>query len=118
MAKIVLNNITAGYASVDLLNQNFDAIEAAFENTLSRDGTSPNTLTADLDLNHNDILNVGDLQVVSLEVDGTDYQVAAQDMIDQMTVIYNNMLALNNVTVSTASPTGGNNGDIWFKVST
>lgn len=117
MAKLVLNNITAGYASVELLNQNFDAIEAAFENVVSRDGTAPNTLTADLDVNHNDLLNVGNLEVDSLEVAGTDYVQQAQDMIDQMTVIYNNMLALNNVTVSTASPTGGNNGDIWFKVS-
>jgi len=24
---------------------------------------------------------------------------------------------LDNVTVSTASPSGGNDGDIWFKVS-
>ena len=38
MSKVALNNITGGYAAVDLLNENFDAIEAAFDNTLSRDG--------------------------------------------------------------------------------
>lgn len=117
MAKIVLNDITSGYAAVDLLNENFARIEEAFENTLSRDGTAPNTLTADLDVNHNDLLNVGVLEVDSLEVDGTNYVIQAQNMIDEMTVIYNNMLALNNVTVSTESPSGGNDGDIWFKVS-
>jgi hypothetical protein len=57
MAKLTLTNIQSGYASVDALNANFTAIESALENTLSRDGTSPNVLTADLDLNGNSILN-------------------------------------------------------------
>jgi hypothetical protein len=35
-----------------------------------------------------------------------------------MNTIYNNYLALvDRVTVSTASPSGGSDGDIWFKVS-
>lgn len=57
MAKLVLNDITSGYASVDTLNSNFTAIETALENTLSRDGTTPNSMSADLDMNGHRILN-------------------------------------------------------------
>lgn len=58
MPKLSLSTIASGYASVDALNANFDAIEAAIENTLSRDGTSPNTMSANLDMNSNRILNL------------------------------------------------------------
>jgi hypothetical protein len=57
MSKLVLNNITSGYASTAALNANNDAIEAALENTLSLDGTSPNSMNADLDMNGYAILN-------------------------------------------------------------
>ena len=57
MAKIVLNNITSGYASTAALNANNDAIEAALEKTLSRDGTGPNQMNSALDMNGNRILN-------------------------------------------------------------
>lgn len=40
------------------INNNFAAVETAMENTLSRDGTSPNTMSADLDMNSNRILNL------------------------------------------------------------
>ena len=46
------------------VNQNNDTLEAAFQNTLSRDGSSPNHMNADLDMNGNDILNVGSISVV------------------------------------------------------
>lgn len=58
MAKLTLNDITAGYASATLYNDNNALIEAALENTLSRDGTTPNTMSADFDMNSNDINNV------------------------------------------------------------
>jgi hypothetical protein len=58
MAKLTLTTIGSRYASVDALNANFDAIEAALENTLSLDGTSPNALGANLDMDSNFILNL------------------------------------------------------------
>lgn len=58
MAKITLNTIGSRYGSIDALNANFDAIEAAFENTLSRDGTGPNNLEANLDANSQRIINL------------------------------------------------------------
>lgn len=60
MAKITLTTLGSRYGSIDALNANFDAIEAAFENTLSRDGTTPNNLEADLDADSNRIINLAD----------------------------------------------------------
>lgn len=74
MAKLVLTDVTnitgAETSAIATLNQNFADIEAALENTLSRDGTSPNTMNADFDLNNNDVLNVGAIDVNSITIDG------------------------------------------------
>lgn len=59
MAKVTLPTIQSGYLSTEALNEAFTTIEDAFENTLSRDGTTPNQLEADLDLNGYSILNSG-----------------------------------------------------------
>ena len=74
MAKLVLNDITSGYASITALNHNFALIETALENTLSRDGTTPNSMSADLDMNGHGILNV-----TSLVVNGVDVSTLADD---------------------------------------
>jgi hypothetical protein len=96
MAKTAtINTITSGYASQTQLNNNFTSINTALENTLSLDGSLPNAMNADLDLNNNDLLNVNAIYVNGVNV----------------------LNVLDNVTVSTASPSGGNDGDIWFKVS-
>lgn len=60
MAKLTLAAIVADYGSKQLFNDNFDLIEAAIENTLSRDGTAPNYMDADLDMNSYEIVNVAD----------------------------------------------------------
>jgi microcystin-dependent protein len=60
MAKLTINTLTGGYASIAALNVAFTAIEAALENTLSRDGTSPNAMDANLDMNSKRILNLAD----------------------------------------------------------
>lgn len=71
MAKTpTLQDITEGsFGSAGVHNQNYDNIEAAFENTLSRDGSTPNQMETDLDLNSNDLLNVGTLDTDTLTVD-------------------------------------------------
>ena len=51
-------SITTGHASITALNANITALKEGFDNTLSRDGSSPNTMSADIDLNGNDITNV------------------------------------------------------------
>lgn len=63
MAKITLNDLTnitgQETSAIAAINANNSAIETALENTLSRDGSSPNGMNADLDMNTYDIINVG-----------------------------------------------------------
>lgn len=73
MAKLTLDNIgNFTSATVTTINTNSDRIEAALEKTLSRDGTTPNQMEADLDLNHHDLLNVEGLDVSDLTIAGED----------------------------------------------
>jgi hypothetical protein len=58
MAKLTLSDVSSGYASEVLINANNALIEAALENTLSRDGTTPNAMSADLDMGTNRIVNL------------------------------------------------------------
>lgn len=58
MAKIdSLSDITTGYGATTVYNANNDRIEEAFQNTLSRDGSGPNDMEANLDMNGFRILN-------------------------------------------------------------
>ena len=77
------------------LNANFESLRTGFDNVVSLDGSTPNAMQADFDLNGNDILNAG-----NIFVDGV-----------------NLLNLLDNVTVSPYAPSGGNDGDVWFKVS-
>jgi len=60
MAKLTLQDITAGYGSAARANANNTLIEAAVENTLSRDGTGPNQMAADIDMNSNRVKNLAE----------------------------------------------------------
>lgn len=64
-----LGQINSSVFTVGQLNAAFTKIDNAFENTLSRDGSSPNNMLADLDMDSNDILNAGVLDGTSLNVD-------------------------------------------------
>ncbi len=60
MAKLNLPTIGSGYLSTEALTDAFDQIETALDNTLSRDGSTPNQMEADLDMNGHVIINTGD----------------------------------------------------------
>ncbi len=66
--KPTLSTIASGYASNTTLNSNFEELRDAFDNTLSLDGSTPNAMGADLDLNGNNIIGA-----TGLTVNGTDY---------------------------------------------
>jgi hypothetical protein len=69
--KPTISNISSGYASTTTLNSNFTALRDGFDNTLSLDGSTPNSMNADLDMNSNDILNANIINTSTLKIDGT-----------------------------------------------
>lgn len=67
--KIVLGNIASfqnDSTAITQYNANNAAITAAINNTLSRDGTSPNQMSASLDMNGNAILNTSTISASTL----------------------------------------------------
>ena len=68
--KPTINTVTSGWTSADTLNSNLEALRDAFENTISRDGSTPNSMEADLDLNDYDLLNVGEVDATTLRIGG------------------------------------------------
>jgi len=88
-----LYRIISGFLSASKWNTNATRIETAFANTISRDGSAPNDMEANLDLGDNRIINVGApvnlndavrLQDV-LDVTAGDFVVAADwtDIVDK-----------------------------------
>lgn len=58
MAKLNLPTLTGGYNDANLINEAFTAIEQFSDNTVSRDGATPNTMEAALDMNGQRIINL------------------------------------------------------------
>lgn len=69
--KPTITTITTSPYNLSALNANFEDLRDAFENTLSLDGSTPNAMNADLDLNNNDILNVNQVSATDISVGGT-----------------------------------------------
>ena len=115
MAKLTLNTVLSGYYSTAALNDNFDAIVTAIQNTLSRDGSGPNYMDDNLDMNSNDILNVGKLEATGLVVAGVDLQIATllfpyataiqsvYNSIASVVTVANNIASVNTTATNIAS---------------
>lgn len=61
MSKITLNNVGSlidNTTATNTININSNTTQTAFDNTLSRDGTSPNQMEYQLDMNSNQIINL------------------------------------------------------------
>lgn len=61
MAKVVLDDLvslTNETSVIATINENNDLVTTAIDNSLSRYGTSPNAMEADLDMNGNNLLNL------------------------------------------------------------
>jgi hypothetical protein len=99
MAKLTLNAIGSRYGSIDALNDNSDLIEAALENTLSRDGTGPNNMESDLDMDSNNIINLAD------GVNNTDAVTVKQLNGGLQGVASGNIVKLREIATATAGQT-------------
>tara|TARA_B110000503_G_scaffold85000_1_gene129327 strand:+ start:116 stop:928 length:813 start_codon:yes stop_codon:yes gene_type:complete len=62
--KPTITTVASGFLSRDQVNTNFTVIRDAFDNTLSLDGSTPNTISSNIDFSGYDILNLNGLSSV------------------------------------------------------
>jgi hypothetical protein len=72
--KPVISSVATGYQATDTINNNFQNVRDAFDNTLSLDGSTPNAMAADIDLNSNDLINADKVYAQDVIVDGFSFQ--------------------------------------------
>lgn len=104
MAKLTLADLTSIVANetsaVGTINSNNTLIETALENTLSRDGTAPNPMGADLDMNSNQILNLPE---------------PSSDTEPLRKVDINTFITVPNIFVQSSEPSTSNpEGSLWI----
>jgi hypothetical protein len=106
MPKVTLNPIGSRYGSIDALNDNFELIEEAFENTLSRDGTGPNSFEANVDANSYRIFNLP-TPIANNEVATKGYvdvaTTAINSYLDEIDIVADNIAAV--IEVADIGPT-------------
>jgi hypothetical protein len=114
LSKVDLQNLQSDYGAVGKLNSNFEEIEDAFENTLSRDGSGPNQMEADLDMNNfrirniadateaGDLVNLGQLQEITFNVgnDKQDKSVAGGGLLGRLLTSVGEMSILSWSTIT------------------
>ena len=68
----VITPVSVGSAS-QAINENLNRIAQAFDEVVSRDGSTPNQMVGDLDMNSNDLLNIKQAHVDVLFVGGQQF---------------------------------------------
>lgn len=102
MSKVSLTSLSSlqnETSAITTINNNFNIIENGFENTLSRDGTQPNPMVANLDMNSNRIFNL-------VEPNSATEPLRLQDLSN----------FIGGGTISTI-PAGGSTGQVLGKLS-
>lgn len=87
------------------VNANFEAVNEALENTLSLDGSTPNSMGADIDMNNNDILNAKDVNTANLYIGGT--RVVPTDVVNSAWAITKEYDTVADLLADTATYTAG-----------
>lgn len=106
MPKVQLNDLSslANETSViATINANNAAIEEGFNNTVSRDGTSPNTLEDDINMNSNRIYNVPLVPLTNADVATKYYVDSLAGILDPDNNAFENLEIDGTLTVNGAS---------------
>ncbi len=110
MAKLTLTDLTQlssnETSAVNAINANGALIETALENTLSRDGTSPNSMSANLDMNSKKLLNVA---AGTSNSDGVN--------LSQLTAATGQVPGLSMTMETTTTDADQGAGKVWFNAA-
>ena len=69
--KPTITTVQSGFNSQEVINENFQALADALDNTISRDGSTPNTMEADLDLNGRSVIGASAFYINGQDVVST-----------------------------------------------
>lgn len=100
-----ITDVSTGYQSNTTMNDNFEALNENFDNTLSRDGSTPNQMEADLDLNSNSLLNASTVATSYLYIGGV--LVSVGDLEPVATLVQQEYATVALLAASTTSYTVG-----------
>ena len=110
MAKLTLTDLTSltsnETTAINQINANGALIETALENTLSRDGTSPNSMSANLDMNSKKLLNVA---AGTSNSDGVN--------LSQLTAATGQVPGLSMTMETTTTDSDQGAGKVWFNAA-
>ena len=110
MAKLTLTDLTSltsnETTAINQINANGALIETALENTLSRDGTSPNSMSANLDMNSKKLLNVA---AGTSNSDGVN--------LSQLTAATGQVPGLSMTMETTTTDADQGAGKVWFNAA-
>ena len=98
-----ITTVASGYASQATIDANFEAVRDQFDNTLSLDGSTPNAMGADLDLNSNNIINGGTLNADSVVINGVNLTTEVANAAASATAAAASATAAEASSVSAAS---------------
>lgn len=90
---VLLSSLVNETSAVANINANFTTLQTAIEKTLSRDGTSPNTMSADLDMNN--------CRIINLAVAGTESEFVNREYVDNLFAGLDGAAAVATVHVAT-----------------
>lgn len=93
---LALEQVPSGY-NLSKINSNFTKINAALQEALSTGGDNPNAMNADLDMNSNDLLNVGTINTTNLLVNNVPVTAGVTTGVTQVQ-------AGTNITVDNTNP--------------
>jgi hypothetical protein len=100
--KATITPVTDTVNNASAINTQLNAINNQLDNTLSLDGSTPNAMNADLDLNSNDILNVKDISADRVFLGGSLLSTSAPLVVDANTVNFTPTGTLSSVDVQAA----------------
>jgi len=101
-----LTSLTNESTAISQINANFAAVEVAMEKTLSRDGSSPNTMSASLDVNSQKIINVAS---GTASTDGVN--------LAQLTSATGQVPGLSMLMETTTTDSDQGAGKVWFNAA-
>lgn len=105
--KPTIVNVASGYQSTTTINDNLNNLRNAFDNTLSLDGSTPNAMQADLDMNSYNVINANVIDASTISMNG-------------IAVVTDNIPYLGDSATNPATRLNGDpleTGDLYFNTT-